>query len=149
MVMKAFTKSTYRMLKKHISRMISIIIIVLLSVSFVSGVGAVKDKIYRSTISYYKSQNIPDFIIKSTSLTGFTNQQINLLKENFTDEIIDFTSYDKEIDREITRFYFFDFDKLSINKLELLEGRYPTESNECMVERETESILKYNIGVCI
>jgi len=148
MVRKSFLKSNFRMFKKHFTRMISIICIILLSVAFVFGVGASKDKICDSLSEYYINQNVSDFIIKSKSRTGFSNQDVDNLKTtlNLEDSQVQLiTTFDLELDDLITRLYYLNFDS-KINKLEIVEGRLPTTATECVVERETLNLIGYKIN---
>lgn len=147
MVIKTYSKITLKMFKKHFSRMISIIFIVLISVAFISGLGSSKDKIYNSLNDYYKSQNVSDFIIKSTSITGFTSQEIENIKTKYPNNKVQaLTTYDIEENEIISRLYFLDYENLQINKFKLLKGRYPTANDECMVERGTSNLLDYTLN---
>ena len=65
MVMKAFGKTTFRLFKKHLVRLITIIAIVTVSIGVVSGIGEVENRIKLAITDYYKEQNVSDFIIKS------------------------------------------------------------------------------------
>ena len=56
--MKTIYKTVIRMLKKHFSRFISILFIVLVSVGFTSGLGASSDKIKSSINNYYIESNV-------------------------------------------------------------------------------------------
>lgn len=53
------------MFKKQLTRLLSLIGIILISVGFVSGIGSPTDMIKDSIENYYKKQNVSDFIIKS------------------------------------------------------------------------------------
>lgn len=69
-MVKTYLKTLGRMFKKHITRLISILFIVLVSVGFVSGIGMAVDKIKVSLNDYYAARNVSDFIVKSTA-NGF------------------------------------------------------------------------------
>ena len=74
------------MFKKHITRFISIIFIVIVAVGFISGIGTSTDKIKYSMTDYYKARNVSDLVLRSTSLTGFSESQlsgIDSLKETY------------------------------------------------------------------
>ena len=146
-MIKTYSKIALKLFRKHFSRMISIIFIVLISVAFVSGVGSSSDKIYASATWQYKNQNMSDFIVKSTSLTGFSNEQINSYKEKFSSYNIEtLTTYDIENNGIVSRLYFKDFENSNINKIKILEGKFPSSFNECMVERGTNNLKYYKIG---
>lgn len=145
--MKTYLKTLKRMFKKKITRMLSILFILLISVSFVSGVGSSPTKINDSVYEYYKEQNVSDLIVKSTRETGFTNEEISIIEDLYGNENIMLgTSYDLENDNEINRYYYFNLDDINVNKLELLEGKFPNNNTEILVERETSKLKKYNIG---
>ena len=147
MVMSAYFKATLRMFKKHISRFFSIFAIVLLCISFVSGVGASKDKIKNSIDEYYINQNVSDLIIKSTNHEGFNSNYILTIDGLYNDDsIMAFTTYDVKEADDITRYYYMDLNNITINKIELLSGRMPENELECLVERASEGFKSYNIG---
>ncbi len=146
-MIKTYSKITLKMFKKHFSRMVSIIFIVLISVAFVSGVGSSKDKIYNSTNEFYKDRNVSDFIVKSTSISGFTSQDLDNLEKEFSGgKVQALTTFDIKENDLISRLYFLNYEDLQINKFELLEGNYPTQNSECMVERGTNNLIEYSIG---
>ena len=75
--MKTYLKTLTRMFKKHITRFISIIFIVIVAVGFISGIGTSTDKIKYSMTDYYKARNVSDLVLRSTSLTGFSESQLS------------------------------------------------------------------------
>ena len=81
MVMKKYDKTTFRLFKSQITRFLTLIAMIFISVSFMSGIGESQSKIQSSLTQYYQEQNIPDFILKSHSQTGFSQEQIQLLQK--------------------------------------------------------------------
>ncbi|MCD8307251.1 MAG: ABC transporter permease [Clostridia bacterium] len=79
--MRTYLKTFGRMFQKHVTRFLSLILMVLISVGFIAGVGSAADRIYISMSDYYESQNVSDFIAKSTADTGFTDTQVQTVKE--------------------------------------------------------------------
>lgn len=147
MVMKTAFKTAYRMFSKQIARLLTIVAIVIVSVGFMSGIGESENKINQALVNYYNSQNISDLLIKSQNSTGFTKEEIESIEDKFGKEnVMKSFSYDATINETITRLYTFDISKMNINKLELLEGNYPSSSNEIVVERKTNKIKSYNIN---
>ncbi len=69
------------MFEKHITRFLSLILMVLISVGFIAGVGSAADRIYISMSDYYEAQNVSDFIAKSTADSGFTPEQVQAVKD--------------------------------------------------------------------
>ncbi|MCD8293861.1 MAG: ABC transporter permease [Clostridia bacterium] len=79
--MKTYFKMFGRMFKKHVTRLLSLILMVLISVGFIAGVGSAADRIYISMSDYYGTQNVSDFIAKSTADSGFTPEQVQAVKD--------------------------------------------------------------------
>ena len=106
MVMKASFKSTLRLFKKHITRLITIIAIVVVSIGFMSGIGEVENKINISANDYYISQNMSDLYIKSTNTFGFSSSELSYLTEKFGENnVLQSLCYEAEIDGKLTRIY--------------------------------------------
>ena len=77
--MRTYFKTLFRMFSKHITRFLTIIAIVLISMGISAGLGEVEDKIDTALTNYYQEQNIPDFVVKSTSLLGFSSADIDAI----------------------------------------------------------------------
>ena len=145
--MKTYFKTVRRMFKKEKSRMFSILFILLISIGLSAGVGMSPTKINNSITEYYQERNVSDLIIKSTRTTGFTEEEIDILENLYgIDNIMTLTSFDLENNDEISRYYYLDLGNININKLELIEGNFPENDNEVLVERSTSKLKKYNIG---
>ena len=144
--MKAFTKSTARLFKKHIARFITIIAIVIVSVGFMSGLGEVENKIVTSVNGVYADSLVSDLYLKSKHPTGFTESELSAINDRFTSDSIK-TGFSCEFDNDgfLTRVYSFDLNS-DVNKLELKDGRYPQNKNEILAERKTYNIDGYNLG---
>lgn len=120
--MRTFFKSVGRSFRKNISRFISIVFIVLISVSLTSGVGATGKKLNDSISEFAVERNVSDVIIKSKTQSGFSEDQILALKNEYGAENVNAgASFDVYIsvngERRLTRLYFSD-DPLSatVNK---------------------------------
>lgn len=86
---------------------------VVISVGFVSGIGSAVDKINYSLTDYYRAQNVSDFIIKSKSAAGFTEEQVSALKDRYGEENVNTgLSLDVELEigeqTQLVRMYFLD-----------------------------------------
>ena len=75
-MIKTYLKTLWRMFKKHLTRLLSLIFMVLISVGFISGIGTATDKINYSMNDYYKASNVSDFIIKSKSQYGLDRKSV-------------------------------------------------------------------------
>lgn len=148
MVVKTYVKTISRMFKKHFARMCSLCFIVIISVAFISGVGESTDKLDISVTEFYKDRNISDFNIKSTSDTGFTKEQLKAIDEMYSDdEVFTFTSFDLENEEgKVYRYQYMDFENADINRLELLEGSYPKDTTQVLVERKTFELEGHKVG---
>lgn len=111
--MKTYLKTLVIMFKKHITRFVSLIFIVLVSIGFISGIGTSADKIKYSLTDYYKARNVSDLIIKNTSADGFSEEQISNIKDLYGESnVIYGASFDTEItvngEKQLVRLCFFD-----------------------------------------
>ncbi len=136
------------MFKKHAARLISLIFMVLVSVGFCSGVGMAPDKINKSLNAYYISNNASDFIIKSKSPLGFSEEDIAKIKTLFSGADVNVgQSLDVSIgEKRSLRVYFVDFDNWTVNKPDLLEGENPSSALQCYAERADNVIKGYPVG---
>lgn len=117
--MKTYLKTLERMYKKHLMRFLSIIFIVVVSVGLVSGIGSSTENIKSSLTEYYKTQNVGDFVVKSTE-GGFTEEQIAAVKDQFGAENVNAgMSLDVDLtigeEKDTARLYFLDFEAWTIN----------------------------------
>lgn len=145
MVMKTYFKTLKRMFRKNFTKLLSISFILLISIGLVFGVGSSTSKVNQSVLEYYQDQNVSDLIIKSTKKTGFTEEEINIIKHMYNQVMLG-TSFDIEANNEVTRYYYYDLTKIYINKLELLEGKIPSQNNEILVERKTSKLKNHHVG---
>lgn len=148
MVIKTYLKTLWRMFEKHVTRLLSIIFMVLISVGFCSGIGMAPDKIDHSLDDYYKSSNASDFIIKSTSQSGFTAEEISAVEKLFEGaEINTGMSLDVSVgEKRSLRLYFLDFDNWTVNKPEFTGDKRVKDASECYAESADNVIKGYADG---
>lgn len=145
-MVKAQTKATLRLFKRHLSRFFTIIAIVVVSVGFMSGLGEVKGKIDDAINIRYSTQNVSDFNIKSKNNFGFLESEINYFQDKFgAENVSKLMCFDIEETNDITRIFAGEFEQ-KINKFELVEGFYPKTKNEILAEQKTLFIKGYSIG---
>ncbi len=84
--MKTYLKTFPKMFKRHLTRLVSVFLMVLVSVGFTAGIGMSTDKMAYSLDDYYRDANISDLILKSTRDTGFTEDEIALAEERYGKE---------------------------------------------------------------
>lgn len=148
--MKTYFKTSKRMFKKHLTKMFSITFIILISIGLIAGVAASPSKVNDSVTEYYQESNVADLLIKSTQPTGFTQEEINTIKDLYGEaSIMLATTFDIEEDDEVTRYHYLDLDDININKLKLLEGKYPENNTEVLVERSNSTLKEYEVGETI
>lgn len=146
MVMNTSTKTTRRLFSKHIVRFFTIIVIIIVSISFIYGILEVESKIKTSMHRFYEDHQMHDIYIKSKNIMGFTKDEMNYLEDTYDkSQIVKSFCYEMEIDNKLTRVYSYDL-STEINQLELVEGSFPNNSNEIVVERSTKKIKGYDIG---
>lgn len=148
MVMKTYLKTLGKTFKKHIVRFLSLVFIVLISVGFISGIGSTRDKINDSLSDYYKARSVSDFIIKSTSENGFSDEDIETVRTLFPNAEINMgNSLDIQTDEKRSlRLCFLDYEKTTVNLPEVIEGELPNDKTECYTERKDNVIAGYEIG---
>ena len=150
MVMRTYFKTVYRMFRRHIIRFINIIAIIIVSIGFMSGVGQAESKIELAFDGRYKEQNISDIIIRSSSESGFREDERALIEGKMSEwglNNIEYSMYaETKVGDEITRYYYMPLDGVTLNKFNLVDGRLPENGGEVLVERKTHFIKSFKIG---
>ena len=80
--MRTYLKTFSRMFKRHATRLISVILMVLVSVGLTSGIGMATDKMRYSLSDYYASENVSDLILMNTQ-GAFSEEDVSLLSERY------------------------------------------------------------------
>lgn len=116
-------------------RFISIVLIVMLGVGFFSGIKATTPSMKYTAHKYFDDSNFMDFTLKST--LGFTDTSIDILKNNINEIENVYPIYSKDMiinlnnsDKVIKLFSI----NNDVNKLNLIEGDFPTNSDEILVD---------------
>lgn len=116
-------------------RFISIVLIVMLGVGFFSGIKATTPSMKYTAHKYFDDSNFMDFTLKST--LGFTDTSIDILKNNINEIENVYPIYSKDMiinlnnsDKVIKVFSI----NNDVNKLNLIEGDFPTNSDEILVD---------------
>lgn len=145
--MKTYIKTIFRMLRRQIGRFIAISAIIALGIGLMTGLGSVEPKLMKSLDEYYRRQEVPDIILKSSNATGFSEEQIaELAGLGQVEDIQGLFSYEQIIEGEIALTYFYPLSAMSTNKLQLVAGAMPSKVGEIVVERSTRGFKKYNLG---
>lgn len=147
MVMRSQTKAAFRLFKKHLTRLFTIVAIVIVSIGFMSGIGEVEGKIKAAVNKYYKDYNVSDLYVKSKNAYGFTQAEQETLAQTFGEENIERGfCFETDEDDEITRVYTLDMKNNAIDRIEILDGRSPENANEIVAERATDDLKNYAVG---
>lgn len=142
--MKANTKNSFRMFFKQKSRLISLIVIVLISVAFVSGLLTTVTVLKKSINKFIRDNNVSDIIIKSKSEYGFLNEDIEKINEIENVDISTSTTLDYLYNDEYIRLTYSNFS--NVNNMILTEGRLPENMSEVTVSPDTKLFNGYNVG---
>ncbi len=169
----ALIKEALRTIKRNKARFISIIAIVAVGISFYAGISAAGPDMQQTAVDYYNENNLMDIWMIST--VGFNDADVQAVKgvkgvedavgSKFADGtvVVDGrTAANVDGGQAICRAYGIDFDKAReysatgrddrnyINRLTLLEGRFPENENECVIDRSDMATPKgFEIGKTI
>ena len=169
----ALIKEALRTIKRNKARFISIIAIVAVGISFYAGISAAGPDMQQTAVNYYNDNNLMDIWMIST--VGFNDNDVESVNKidgveyavgsKFADGtvVVDGrTAANVDGGQAICRAYGIDFDKARqfsengkdttdyINRLTLIEGRFPTAENECVIDRSDMATPKgFEIGKTI
>lgn len=169
---KSLIKEALRTIKRNKARFISIIAIVAVGISFYAGVSAAGPDMQQTAVDYYNNNNLMD--IWMISSVGFNDSDVEEVKKvdgveaavgsKFADGTVMVdgkTAANIDGGQTICRAYGMNFDlarenadgkdnREYINRLTLLEGRFPTAENECVIDRSDMATPKgFEIGKTI
>ena len=145
MVMRKLYKEFFVSIRKSFKRFLSITLIVLLGVGFFAGIRATSPDMKETLSRYYKENNMYD--IELMSNYGISQDDISKIKDKGYD-IEGSISFDVVVNNDDSLYAVkvMSYDKNSdINKLVLMEGRMPSNSDECVIERN-DYTEDYKIG---
>ena len=149
----ALLKDTFREVKRTAGRFLSLFAIVALGCGFFAGIKATMPDMVDSANDYFEENRLMDYKMMST--VGVRSQDVEEVKK--ADNIEGAcAAYSKEV------FYYYnkqnyvlkaisysETDEKSPNKLNkpvLIEGRYPKEPGECLVEKKITAPESFKIG---
>ena len=143
-MIKTYLKTLWRMFAKHVTRFVSLVFMVLISVGFCSGVGSSTDKINKSLDEYYRAKNVGDFVIKSTAEGAFTQSDVDNARELFGENAVINTGNSIDIsvgEKRSVRYYFLDFDNWTVSVPDIIEGEKSDGAHGIYVENP-DNVLK-------
>lgn len=143
---RSLLKDSIRQIKNTFKRFLSILLIVLLGVGFFAGMQATSPDMKEAVDEYFDAQNMMDIEVIST--LGLTCDDINELKNvEGVSQVNPAYSFDASINTDkkdiVVKIESIPED---INKIILLDGKLPENSDECVVEEGFLSGTQYNIG---
>lgn len=169
---KSLIKDTLRAIKNNFSRFVSIMLIVALGAAFFVGIKATPKDMYSTAEEYFSEYNLLDLRIQSVA--GLTESDVKAINgidgidyvagQKFIDALVTVNgAIETDIDgtQISTRAYSISpadianylngvNDGAYINRVELIEGRYPTAVNECLVDAsELSTPESYTLGSTI
>lgn len=138
--MRSLGKNIFREIWNTKSRFISILAIIALSVGFFSGIKASSPSLIKTADDYFNDNNLMDFRLVSS--VGFDDDDIKSIEE--ADEVVQvMPSYMADVITEVdnndsvVRIHSIpeaDDGEVPINKPNIVEGRMPEKSGECVIE---------------
>lgn len=166
---KALIKDTLRTIKKNFSRYISILLIIALGTAFFVGIKATAPDMFGTAEKYFADYNLMD--IRVQSLAGLTDEDLNAIRslhgvsyvkgQKFTDSLVKVNGeIISDIDgtrisaraygispEHISDFLSGENDGSYINRVEKIEGEFPKQIDECLVDASRLSTPdSYKIG---
>ena len=141
-----------RQIKDTKSRFISILLIVALGVGFFVGVKAASPSMKYSANKFFEANNLMDYKIMSDY--GFQDDDIRSLEElkgviqvmpSYSADLLVNTGGANNVVR-VQAVPESSDGKQPINELNVVEGRLPEKSGECVVESNSNTSVKYEIG---
>ena len=84
-MVKTYLKTLWRMFERHVTRLVSIILMVVVSVGLTAGIGMATDKIKDSLAEYYADRNVSDIILMNEE-GAFTDDDVKLVTERYGEE---------------------------------------------------------------
>ena len=151
----AFRKSSRRAVKKSIIRFVSLILISFLGACVFAGLVAVSPNMRRAGDTYYDKQNVMDARILSTF--GFTKEDVQAIGDTegvgsvmagYTIDAIG-TVEDKDYTFRLNSLPDSKKKDTYINRLDLLEGKWPARENEVVIVLPTVGLKNISVGSTI
>ncbi|MGI6155865.1 MAG: permease, partial [Enterococcus lemanii] len=143
---KALLKTSIREIKNSPGRFLSILGIIFLGVAFFVGIGATGPDMLRASNNYYKETQLADLTLYSS--LGFSKEDQKLTeKADFVESatlqyLFDIYLSDKN---QVFRLMNYEPNNPS-NQLTLIDGKFPQEKNEILLDNNAAIGQKYKIG---
>lgn len=136
---RQYQKMMVRGVRGTLSRFLAILCIVALGTGFLCGLLSTEPDMKAGADAYFDAQNAMDYLVRSS--LGLSEEDIDALSSQEYiaqaegKHVVDMLFLDAEEEGYVTRVIGEDFaDQRAIGRLELLEGRWPKNESECVVE---------------
>lgn len=144
MVKKIYWKTVWNTLTKNFSRFLVMGFIVFLGIAFVSGLGTLSSSLTDSLASYYQEHEGLDLIVKSTSMLGFSKEEIEQIQSLSEVQVVEEIT---SIDQDDTRIILRDMKHQSLHNFNIVSGRMIENSKEVLVDRTTDIALYETVSI--
>lgn len=147
---KSFWKNSFKSIRGNISRFIAMLSIILLSSGVITGLLVSAPNMQMSMTEEYNKKNTAD--IQLISDLGFDNDSLDIVKSIDKSYLVEGVIIKDEqvlINNLVSvniLFYDLDLSNNNVNKLEVIEGNYPSNSNEILAERSSYFIEDIKVG---
>lgn len=153
---KHFWKSAFKAIFKNISRFLAMISITMLSSGIITGLLVTAPNMKKTVSEQYEIQKTPD--IELISNIGFDDESIKIFNEYY-DYILPVLKSDKTIESKFAskagflttqtltaQIFEFSSEYENLSNIEVIEGNYPKNEFEVLVERDTYHFVKLTPG---
>jgi len=122
-------------------------LVVLISTCITAGLGAMLPSFEDSFVENYNATNVPDIIIKSKSNNGLSEDEIDKIQSLFSNASYEtLMSFDLEQEETYERIYALSLDASTLARPDLVEGSLPSNQEEILALRGTNSLTSYAVG---
>lgn len=149
-MLKTFWKNSFKSIKDNISRFLAMISIVMLSSGVITGLLVTTPNMQMSMTDVFNEYNTFDFNFISS--IGFDDENISYLNLKYGSEAFfeGYNLFDKVATYESkvlsSLLYELDLDNSKINKLKIVDGRFPLADNEILVEQKSNYIEEFKLN---
>ncbi|WP_461812250.1 FtsX-like permease family protein [Faecalimonas sp.] len=143
---KALRKDFYMEIKRSLGRFLSIFFIVVLGVSFFSGIRAAEPDMRLSADEYFDTHHLAD--IKVISTLGLTKKDIEAIRKVDGVKNVEYGYSTDAICRlkDSEKVVHIMSNLSTLNQVDVLEGRMPQKENECFMDIDFMKKSGYKIG---
>lgn len=142
---KTFLKTAVRGVRANTAKLLSLALIILLGIAFVTGLGTLSPMIERSFSDYLTAAGAPDIIAKCTEESGFSDEEADALASaDGVEDVMPLTMIDMTADGINTRLYVTS-GEWTIGA-PVTEGEYPDAAGEAAAERASDEAAEIAQG---